>query len=150
MKRLRVYIDTSVVGGCFDAEFAVASTALFDMHESGEISLLVSDLLVQELRQAPEQIKAKLAELNPNHSELISITTEATRLRDAYLEARVVAPSSANDALHVALATIARSDLIVSWNFRHIVHFERIRGFNAVNLREGYAPLEIRSPKELV
>jgi hypothetical protein len=55
-----------------------------------------------------------------------------------------------DDAHHVAIATVARVDVIVSWNFRHIVHFDKIRGFNAVNFREGYPAMEIRSPKELV
>lgn len=150
MKRLRVYIDTSVVGGCFDEEFAEPSAALFELNRAGEIVLLVSDLLAQELRQAPEQVAARLDALNSDCTESVSTTARAVRLRDAYLDARVVSASSANDALHVALATTARSDVIVSWNFKHIVHLERIRGFNAVNIREGYAPLEIRSPKEVV
>ena len=50
----------------------------------------------------------------------------------------------------MALATIAKADMIVSWNFRHIVHYDKIRGFNAVNLREGYLPIDIRSPLEVV
>jgi len=150
VKRLRVYIDTSVVGGCFDEEFAEPSAALFELNRAGEIVLLVSDLLAQELRQAPEQVAARLDALNSDCTESVSTTARAVRLRDAYLDARVVSASSANDALHVALATTARSDVIVSWNFKHIVHLERIRGFNAVNIREGYAPLEIRSPKEVV
>ena len=75
---------------------------------------------------------------------------EAVQLRDAYLEAEVVGGTHGNDAYHVALATVARADLIVSWNFKHIVHFDKIRGFNAVNLREGYLPMEIRSPREVV
>jgi len=55
-----------------------------------------------------------------------------------------------NDALHVALAVVARADMIVSWNFKHIVHFDKMRGFNAVNLKEGYAQLMILSPLEVV
>jgi hypothetical protein len=71
-------------------------------------------------------------------------------LCEAYLEAGVVTPQSSNDAHHVALATVARADVIVSWNFRHIVHLDRIRRFNAVNLRDGYPLIDIRSPKEIV
>jgi hypothetical protein len=71
-------------------------------------------------------------------------------LRDAYLRAEVLGGGSEKDAHHVALATVAKADIIVSWNFRHIVHFDKIRGFQSVNLREGYAALEIRSPKEVV
>ena len=78
------------------------------------------------------------------------MSPESELLRDRYLAAGVVGPASVDDAHHVALATIAHADLIVSWNFKHIVHFEKIRGFNAVNLREGYQTIEIHSPKEVV
>jgi hypothetical protein len=71
-------------------------------------------------------------------------------LRDAYLAAGVVGAASENDAHHVALAAVARADLIVSWNFKHIVHVDKIRRFNAVNLIEGYGMIDIRSPLEVV
>jgi hypothetical protein len=61
-----------------------------------------------------------------------------------------VGAAHASDALHVALATVTHADMIVSWNFRHIVHFDKMREFNAVNVREGYGRLEILSPLEVV
>lgn len=82
--------------------------------------------------------------------EQLQLDEEALDLRNSYLRAGVVGTANANDALHVALATVARVDLIVSWNFKHIVHFDKIKGFNAVNLGEGYLPIEIRSPLEVV
>lgn len=51
--------------------------------------------------------------------------------------------------LHIALATVADVDLLVSWNFKHIVRFDKIRLFNAVNLEQGYKPLAIHSPREV-
>lgn len=150
MKRLRLYIDTSVVGGCFDRAFAEVSRAFFARARAGEIILLTSELMIQELAEAPAEVQGVVDTVARESIEEVSITEEAETLRDKYLEAGVVGPSSAADALHVALATALRADAIVSWNFRHIVHFEKIRGFNAVNLREGYAPLEIRSPREMV
>ena len=150
MKKLRVYIDTSVVGGCHDEEFEVPSKKLLAMARDGEITLLVSDLLVTELTAAPEQVKVMLSGLPETSVEAIGVTTEAAELRSAYMAAEVVGAKHDNDALHVALATVARADLIVSWNFKHIVHFDKIRGFNAVNLREGYLPVEIHSPLEVV
>ena len=59
-------------------------------------------------------------------------------------------PADEVDAQHIALATVCRADLVVSWNFKHIVHYEKIRGFNSVNLREGYGMVDIRSPREVV
>ncbi len=150
MKRLRVYIDTSVVGGCLDPEFSESSRTLLQRANQGRIVLVVSELLRQELIRAPKNIQAIVASRSGGAIEDAIISHEAEALRDAYLSANAVGFASSADALHVALATVYHVDLIVSWNFRHIVHFEKIRGFNAVNLREGYAPLEIRSPRELV
>lgn len=62
----------------------------------------------------------------------------------------IIGPGSRADALHVALATIAKVDVLVSWNFKHIVNLGRIRLFNGVNLEQGYGPLEIRTPREVL
>ena len=83
-------------------------------------------------------------------TERLPRSVEAERLRDAYLRAGVVTSVSSDDALHVAVATIARAEMIVSWNFKHIVHYEKIRGFNAINVLEGYGTVEIHSPLEVI
>lgn len=150
MKQLRIYVDTSVIGGCLDEEFAEESEALLQMVTDGKIRLIVSDILVDELDQAPQEVQKKFGVLPPKQLEAVRQFKETERLRDLYLDAEVVGQARKNDAHHVALATVARADMIVSWNFKHIVHFEKIRGFNAVNLREGYLPIDIRSPKEVI
>ena len=150
MKTLRIYVDTSVVGGCFDDEFSVPSLALMDLIRGGSVRVVFSDLLLRELELAPDRVRGILAELPIEHVEGASLDSESLALRDAYLHAEVVGPAQSNDALHVALASVAKVDMIVSWNFKHIVHYDKIRGFNAVNLREGYLPIEIRSPLEVV
>lgn len=150
VKKLRIYIDTSVVGGGQDEEFERPSRQLLDMAKCGDITLLVSDLLVTELAGAPEQVKGVLSVLPETSVEAVGVTEEAMDLRAAYMAAEFVGAKHNNDALHVALATVAKADLIVSWNFKHIVHFDKIRGFNAVNLREGYLPIAIHSPLEVV
>ena len=150
MKRLRVYIDTSVIGGCLDQAYAEPSRALLRRADQGQVVLVVSELLRQELIRAPKEVQAIVTSLSNASIEDAIISREAEVLRDANLSANVVGSTSSADALHVALATVHHADVIVSWNFRHIVHLEKIRGFNAVNLREGYGPLEIRSPRELV
>lgn len=150
MKTLRVYIDTSVVGGCHDKEFAKESRALLKMARAREAVLLVSQTLIDEIRLAPERVQDQLDQLPDWATEVLPVSREAIELRDAYVNAGVVGLAHSNDALHVANATVARADLIVSWNFKQIVHFDKIRGFNAVNLREGYLPIEIRSPMEVV
>jgi len=150
MKTLRIYLDTSVIGGCCDTEFAEASCRLIEMVKRGEVILLISALLAEELENAPPDVQAILDDLPRQSLEFVSESAESRRLRDHYLAAAVVGPAHATDAHHVALATVSRADLIVSWNFKHIVHFDKIRGFNAVNLRDGYAPIAIYSPLEVV
>ncbi len=150
MKRPRIYVDTSVAGGCFEQEFAKESRALFEMAEIGSACLVISDLLVVELLKAPPHVRETVVSLPQENVDRVAISTETERLRDCYLEAHVVGPGTSHDAHHVAIATVYDADMIVSWNFRHIVHYEKIRQFNAVNLREGYGTIEIYSPKEVV
>jgi len=150
MHRLRVYVDTSVVGGCLDDEFSKESLALFDMARSDEVIILVSDLLMEELVRAPVAVQQVLLGLPPECIEEVRRSDESRRLHKAYLEAKVLFSQAENDAHHVALATIAGADVIVSWNFKHIVHLDRIRLFNAVNMKEGYGLMDIRCPREIV
>lgn len=150
MKHLRIYVDTSVIGGCFDEEFKEESCTLIQMAREGKIILLVSDVLAEELEEAPLQVQELFGALPTEYLETIVQTEESIHLKNAYLAAKVVGPLHENDAHHVALATVAQADLIVSWNFKHIVHFDKIRNFNAVNLKEGYSFIDIRSPKEVI
>lgn len=150
MKRPRVYVDTSVIGGCFDEEFAKESRAVMQAAREGRFVLLLSDLLGDELQGAVLEKQAVVADLPADAFEAVVRNDETARLRDAYLLAEVVGPRHAVDAHHIALATVWRADLVVSWNFKHIVHWDKIRMFNAVNLREGYPEIEIRSPREVV
>ena len=147
---LRIYADTSVIGGCLDAEFRDESIALLNMVRRGEAVLLVSSHLVQEIADAPPEVREVLASLPDEHLERLNVTDEALVLQAAYLQAAIVGPAAADDALHVALATVGRADLIVSWNFRHIVHFDKIRRFNAINRFHGYQGVDIRSPREVI
>jgi predicted nucleic acid-binding protein len=149
-KRIRIYTDTSVVGGCLDDEFAEASLKLIDQFRKGRSTLLASDLLLRELEEAPAEVQAILPSVPPMHIERVELNDEAERLKDLYLKDGVVGAKQANDAFHVALAVVAKADMIVSWNFKHIVHFDKMRGFNAVNLKEGYARMDIFSPLEVV
>jgi predicted nucleic acid-binding protein len=147
---MRVYIDTSVVGGCFDDEFSQESRALFAMAEKGKICLLISNVLADELTLAPEQVQKVITELPQGSFEVVQENEESRRLRDMYLKIGVVGITHVNDAHHVAIASVSHADMIVSWNFKHIVHFEKIREFNRVNTEAGYSAIEIFSPLEVI
>ena len=81
--------------------------------------------------------------------EKVELTDEVRALSEKYIKEKVVGKTSIADCQHIALATIYKSDILASWNFKHIVNIERIRGYNAINFREGYQMLEIRTPKEI-
>lgn len=149
MKRMRIYADTSVIGGCFDPEFAVESLRLVDAVRRGRLVLLLSDVVLAELADAPARVQAVLQSLPATAVEKVEITEEVLQLRDAYLAAKVVGPRWADDAAHVAAATVTRADAIVSWNFQHIVRLDKMKAYNQVNLKQGYGMLTIVTPKEV-
>jgi len=150
MKKLHVYVDTSVIGGCEDAEFSVASRQLWSRFRAGEYVLVISDLTLQEIEAAPAQVRRHLEDIPASHQTQVALGTEVEELAEAYVAHGVVGPGSLVDALHVALATVSGVDVLVSWNFKHIVNLGRIRLFNAVNLEQGYGLIEIRTPQEVL
>ena len=149
MKRQRVYIDTSVLGGCFDAEFAPWSNALMQDFRSGRLTPILSEVTAAEVVGAPEAVRGLHAELLDLGADLLSVTTEVLALLRAYEGRGILGERFRNDMLHIALASIADVDVLVSWNFRHIVRLDRIRLFGAVNLELGYRILSIYSPREV-
>ena len=148
--RQRIYIDTSIVGGYFDQEFKEATIKLFERLENNEIIFVVSDLLDLELINAPIQVRELLLKYSADKFERIELTEDAIKLADTYILDKVVVRTSLEDCRHIALATIHKVDVLASWNFKHIVNLERIKGYNSVNLRLGFSIIEIRSPKDLV
>jgi len=146
----RIYIDTSVVGGYFDEEFKGATIKLFERLENNEVIFIVSDLLNLELINAPTQVREHLFKYSADKFERIELTEDAIVLADTYIKAKVVGRTSLVDWRHIVLATINKVDVLVSWNFKHIVNLDRIKGYNSVNLRLGHTMIEIRSPRDLV
>ena len=144
----RIYIDTSVFGGHFDEEFKEHTIPLFDRIRKGEFIILYSTVTQEELENAPENVIELVKGLKADLTEFIEITEEAVTLATEYINEKVVGRTSYADCLHIALATINRADFLVSWNFKHIVNIERIRGYNAINIKNGFKQLEIRSPRE--
>lgn len=146
---LQVYVDTSVFGGAFDREFEQASQAFFARVRMGAFRMTISALVVNELEQAPEVVKRLFEEFEPLVARA-NLDERAFALRRAYLDAHVVGPQFASDALHVAAATVSGCRAIVSWNFKHIVNFRRISLYNEVNRMEGHGPIAIHTPMEVI
>jgi len=149
MKVQRVYLDTSVLGGCFDTEFAQWSNALMRDFRVGRLRPVLSDVVAAELNSAPQAVQMLYAELLELRAERVATTETALDLADRYQRRGILTPKFYDDGLHIALATVTEVDVVVSWNFRHIVHLDKIRLFNSVNLELGYKPLVIYSPREV-
>ena len=150
MKQQRIYIDTSIVGGFFDTEFEKETKLLFQRLENKEVIFVVSTVLGKELENAPLNVKNLLSKFDENSLEKVVLTDEAKELANKYINENVLGRTGFEDCCHIALATIHKVDVLASWNFKHIVNLARIKGYNGVNLKNGYQTLEIRNPKELL
>lgn len=148
--RPRIYVDTSVFGGCEDVEFIDHSRRLVAAMANGEYAMVISEVTLRELARAPKLVQSHLEAVPESLVEVLALDDEAEALAAEYIHDGVVSKNEAADALHIAIATVARVDIVVSWNFKHIVNLRRIHAFNAVNLRKGYPILEIRNPREVI
>lgn len=146
----RFYFDTSVFGGIYDIEFEEETTLLFEKVTLGQIKCVYSNLTESELTFAPENVRVFFENLPDKCKEKVLVTPEALKLAQTYVLEKVVGETNLDDCIHIATATLNKVDMLVSWNFRHIVNVYRIRGYNSINLRLGYTKLEIHSPKEIV
>ncbi|MEX0811295.1 MAG: PIN domain-containing protein [Chitinophagales bacterium] len=150
MKKQRIYLDTSVFGGLFDEEFKEYTEPLFERIKNSEFDIIYSNITEDELKFAPDSVKDIVNSLPKNSIEFVKSDVETVNLAKKYLDEKVVGITSFTDCLHIALATIHNANILVSWNFKHIVNVVRIIGYNSVNLAEGYKQIDIRSPRELI
>ncbi len=95
-------------------------------------------------------MKNYILQFSADKFERVELSEDAIKLADTYIFEKVVGITSLEDCRHIALATINKVDVIASWNFKHIVNLDRIRGYNSVNMRLGFPTIEIRSPRDLV
>lgn len=147
--KLRGYADTSVFGGCFDEEFMEVSIELIEEFKLGEKILVASDLTLQEIENAPQDVKDIFQSIPVKFREYVLLDDEAKYLAQKYIKERAISPKYLVDAQHISIATVNRVDVLVSWNFKYIVNLKRIHFYNATNLKYGYPIIEIRSPREI-
>lgn len=146
---MKIYADTSIFGGVFDKEFEAPSKAFFQEITLGNFELVTSAVVQAEIEPAPKSIQLFFEKFVKN-SHIAEVTGETLDLQMQYIKAGIVTEKSLNDALHVAIASVSDCDLIISWNFKHIVHFDKIPKYNAVNTLNGYKQIGIYSPLEII
>jgi len=127
-----------------------ASRKFFEKAAQGDFVILLSAQTLEELSLAPEPVRRLLKGLAPSMVEEVPLDSTVQQLAQAYIDAGVLGQTWEGDCLHVAAATLANAELILSWNFKHIVNYNRIRGFNSVNISFGYRSMTILSPLEVV
>ena len=150
MKRQRIYIDTSVIGGYYDVEFETGTRQLFKRIVDKEFDVYFSEVNDTELINAPQHVKEVKNLIPADCFHYIEMTEETKALALSYIKEKALGKASRNDAYHIALVSINRLDCLISWNFKHIVNFDKIKMFNSVNLRFGYPIIDIRSPLEFL
>ena len=146
----RVYVDSSVIGGCLDAEFAAWSTRIFEQFRSGRYVPVLSTVVGSEILAAPSGVQEYFGELRSMGAEILQVSPAVVTLADTYQQRGILSFKSYDDGLHIALATVGAVDALVSWNFKHIVHYQKIPQFNSVNREFGYEPLQIYTPREVL
>lgn len=153
MKKLRLYIDTSVLGGIFDTEDPKrVNTAemLLRLIRDGAYEGFISRLTIEEVSEAPDKIHAALQKkISEAGFSIIEESAESISLADAYLTDGFIPDKYRDDARHIAVGVIHDLDYIVSWNYKHMVNISVRRMVNSTNIRMGYNPIEIISPEEV-
>ena len=147
---MRIYIDTSVIGGCFDEEFQEWSQKLFHEFRTGKKRAIISDVTLGELEDAPIHVRGILSSIPEKFKEIVTLDDEAIDLSYHYIKEKIVTTKSLIDTRHIAIASVNRADILVSWNFKHIVNFDKIKQFNSINLKLGYPLIDIRTPLEFL
>ena len=147
---MKFYVDTSVWGGHEDEEFEAWTVPFFVQARQGRFTIVISDLTLRELAPAPERVRTLTDTIPDPFLELVTLTQEAEALASHYLTEGVLTPKYEGDAQHIAMATILKVDSLVSWNFKHMVNFFRIKQYNSINLKFGYQTIDIRTPKEVI
>ena len=146
----RVYIDTSVIGGCIDQEFKEWSIKLFDEFKNGKKIAVISDITLDELELAPKRVQNILKQIPDKYLKIVESNLETEELARQYILRKAVSEKFYLDALHIAIATNYNVTVLSSWNFKHIVNLDRIIKYNSVNIEMGYKVLEIRSPRDIL
>ncbi len=146
----KVYIDTSVVGGYFDEEFEFWTKVFFQEVVKGEFKIVISELLTEELKFAPLNIRSFLVGISEKHKLYVELNQETEELARSYINNGIVGIKSLADCRHIATATVNDIEILTSWNFKHIVNLNKIHLYNGINLQNGYRTIEIRTPREIV
>jgi hypothetical protein len=150
-KRLKIYLDTSVPNAYLDAKnlYRQEITKRFWIRLN-EYYVVISDLVIKEMQAAGnENLRANLINLVKDFESLSTNDDDVEALSKEYVNKGIIPTKHIEDSIHIATATVNSVDILVSWNFEHIVKLKTKREVNAVNTLLGYNPIEIVEPAML-
>ena len=153
MKNLLLYLETTVFNYYFDAEreYHEDVVRLFTAISDGEYEAYTSEYVVIELRNAPEPKRSEMLNLIDSYSiSVFSIDAESTKLANMYVQKGVIPERFRFDASHIAIATVHGLDCVISFNFEHINKLKTKNMTAFINLHEGYKPITICTPMEVL
>lgn len=152
-KKASIYVDTSVPNHYFadDTPERMEVTKHFfgALKEKQDVcQIFISEIVLREIEKAPVAKREQLLNLLKG-SVILEVTEECERLAQEYIKAKIIPPRSEADAIHIATASVYNVELLVSWNFEHIVNIRTRKQANAVNELMGYSRIEIITPEEV-
>ena len=153
MRKQKIYLETTLFNYYFDTDkdAHTATVQLFKEIGAGKYQAFTSGMVVEELLQAPSEKSDKMMALVDEYDVTnLQVTEEVRRLADIYITEGIIPQKYKTDSIHIAVATVNGLDAIVSMNFKHIVKPKTVQMTRVVNALNGYRPIEIMSPKEVV
>ena len=154
MKKLKIYLDTSVISHlqADDVPEKMDITHKFwNDVKAGEYDVYISEVTKIEIEDCPEPKKTILGDhLKQISFRTIELTEEITDLAQRYLAESVLPSKCIDDAMHVAVATVIGCNAVVSWNFKHMLKLRAFIGVNGVNKMLGYGEVALIPPYELL
>ena len=154
MKKLKIYLDTSVISYLFNDENLEKTQdthKLWAQIKAGKYEAYISEVVMVEVGNSPEEINTKqLRYLKEIEHTVIVVDEKTNAIADKFIELGILKQKSYDDCQHIACAIVSGCDIIVSWNFKHIVNHKTIRGAKAITNLVGYDDIMIYSPTVLI
>jgi len=154
MRKLKIYLDTSVIShlDAPDTPDKQADTLqLWEEIKAGLYDVVTSDVALREVGNCKNpKLSALLDYLSEIEYESFPVTGEAENLANEIIKQGILTQKSFDDCLHIAIAVINNCDIILSWNFKHMVNIRTINGVRAINILNGYKSIDIYSPTILI
>lgn len=157
MKKLKIYLDTSVISFLFAddvPEFKKITENFFKNYvKKGSYLVYISDVVIREIEKTSDETKKTnlLQTVRKYSLQILTFNEEADKLANIYIKEKVIPPQKIEDAQHIAISTCNQMDILLSWNFKHLANIQKQINVKIVNEKEGYFyPLTLTNPMEVI